>query len=204
MEESVTSISLRQWHRGDQKALDVLIENNLSWIRGRVQKRMGAMLRAKGETCDYVQDAVVQFLQYGPRFTISNDGRFRGLLLKIVENVLCKKYHWFTARRRQIARERPLPSDTVLNLDFPRQANVSPSQEAQRNEEEAWVRLGIELVDPEDREILILKQWDGLSFDEIAEQLGISASAAQSRHYRAVKRLSKKISNLRRGDLEDL
>ena len=94
----------------------------------------------KGETCDYVQDAIVQFLQYGPRFTISNDARFRGLLAKIVENVLCNKYHWFIARRREIARERPLPSDTVLNLDPPRHAVDSPSMAADKHEQEAWVR----------------------------------------------------------------
>lgn len=204
MEESVTSISLQRWHQGDSNALNVLIENNLSWIRGNVQKRIGAMLQAKGDASDYVQDAVVQFLQYGPRFTISSDGRFRGLLLKIVENMLCNKYHWFTARRRDMARERPLPSDTVLNLDPPKHVIDSPSQSAMKHEEEAWVRLGIELVDPEDREILILRQWDGLSLDKIARQLGISLSAAQSRHFRAVKRLAAKISTLRRGDLDGL
>ena len=121
MDEDGTSISLQQWHRGDENALDDLLKNHLTWIRGKVRKGMGSGLREKGDTSDYVQDAVVEFLKYGPRFTISNDARFRGLLLKIVENVLCKKYRWFTARRREIARERPLPSDTVLRLDLPRQ-----------------------------------------------------------------------------------
>ncbi|MHC4942215.1 MAG: RNA polymerase sigma factor [Planctomycetota bacterium] len=204
MDENGTSINLQQWHKGDEKGLEALLENHLTWIRGKVRNRMGTGLREKGETSDYVQDAVVEFLKYGPRFTISNDARFRGLLLKIVENVLCKKYRWFTARRREIARERPLPSDTVLSLDLPQQQMNTPSKDAAKNEQEAWIRLGIELVKPEDREVLILRQWDGLSFEEIGERLGVSSGTAQVRHYRAVTRLSKIVTALRRGDLDSI
>jgi RNA polymerase sigma-70 factor (ECF subfamily) len=199
MVEDATSIYLQQWHSGDQQALDSLIERHLTWIHKKVHHRLGSMLREKGDTCDYVQDAVVQFLQYGPRFTISNDARFRGLLLKIVENVLCNKYDWFTARRRAIARERPLPSDTILSLDPPQQQIHTPSKSAEKNEQEAWVRLGMELVKPEDREILILRQWDGLTFEEIGQRLEISTSAARVRHLRAMRRLAKEVEELRLG-----
>jgi RNA polymerase sigma-70 factor (ECF subfamily) len=199
MVEDATSIYLQQWHSGDQQALDSLIERHLTWIHKKVHHRLGSMLREKGDTCDYVQDAVVQFLQYGPRFTISNDARFRGLLLKIVENVLCNKYDWFTARRRAIARERPLPSDTILSLDPHQQQIHTPSKSAEKNEQEAWVRLGMELVKPEDREILILRQWDGLTFEEIGQRLEISTSAARVRHLRAMRRLAKEVEELRLG-----
>jgi RNA polymerase sigma-70 factor (ECF subfamily) len=202
MVEDATSIYLQQWHSGDQHALDALIERHLTWIHAKVRHRLGSMLRDKGETCDYVQDAVVEFLRYGPRFTITNDARFRGLILKIVENVLCNKYDWFTARRRAIARERPLPSDTILSLDPPRQQMHTPSKTAEKNEQEAWVRLGIELVKPDDREVLILRQWDGLSFDEIGKRLEISASAARVRHLRAVRRLAREVEELRRGAVD--
>ncbi|MHC4945305.1 MAG: RNA polymerase sigma factor [Planctomycetota bacterium] len=204
MEENGTSISLQRWYCGDQKALDALLENHMAWIHKMVRERMGSLLREKGDTCDYVQDAVVQFLQYGPRFTISNDARFRGLLLKIVENILCNKYNWFTARRREIARERPLPTDTVLSLDPPQQQMNTPSEFAAKHEREAWIRLGIEFVSPEDREVLILREWDKLPFEEVGKRLGISSGAAQVRHFRAVSRLSKKVSALRRGDLDSV
>ncbi len=204
MEENTTSISLGRWHQGDQGALDALIRDNLEWIHQKVRQRKRALLQEKGDTCDYVHDAVVQFLQYGPRFTISSDARFRGLLVRIVENVLCNKYHWFTARRRDIARERPLPSDAVLNLDPPQQTVHSPSKSAEKHEQEAWIRLGLELLKPEDREVLILRQWDGLSSDEIGEGLDISSSAAQSRHFRALDRLGTQVSALREGDLDSL
>jgi RNA polymerase sigma-70 factor (ECF subfamily) len=204
VEETETSISLKQWHQGNRKALEILLEQHLSWIRARVRKRLGPFLRKKGDSCDYVQEAVVQFLQYGPRIAVSDDGQFRALLCRIVENTLCNQYEWFTAKRREIARERPLPTDTVLSLDLPHAAVNSPSQSAARHEQEAWVRLGIELVSPEDREVLVLREWEGLSFKEIGEHLGIPAGTAQVRHFRALSRLSDMVGAIRRGNLKNL
>ena len=165
---------------------------------------MGPTLRSKGETSDYVQDAMVQFLQFGPRFTITKDTQFRALLLRIVENTLRHRYEWFMAKRRKIAKERPLPSDTVLLLDPARDAMQTPNQSAERHEREAWIRLGMELLDPEDREILVLRQWDKQSFAEIGERYGITADAARMRHYKAMDALAGKINLLRSGDFKRL
>ena len=162
---------------------------------------MGPLLRGKGETCDYVQDAMVEFLRYGPRFTISDDAVFRALMLKIVENALRHKHEWFTAQRRNIAREFPLPSDTVLSLNPPQGSSQTPSYSAARAEQEAWVRLGLEFLDNEDREVLILRKWQNLSFVAIGEHLGISSNAARKRNNRALDRLTQIIWDVRTGKL---
>ncbi len=54
----------------------------------------------------------------------------------------------------------------------------------------------------DDREVLILRQWDGLSFDEIGKRLEISTSAARVRHLRAVRRLAREVEELRRGAVD--
>jgi len=190
---------IKKWHEGDDKSLDALLERHLPWIRKRVRNRLGPLLRAKGETCDYVQDAVIQFLKYGPQIVTSSDGKFRALLCKIVENSLRDQHDRYTARRREVARERPLPPDSILNLDPPRGRVKTPSQSVERHEREAWVRLAMELVDLKDREMLIMRQWDDLSFAEIGVRLGIAEGTAQKRHYRAVVHLAKKVDDLRSG-----
>lgn len=192
---------LTQWHTGDRKGLDALLEHHLPWINAQVRKRMGPLLRGKGETCDYVQDAMVEFLRYGPRFTLSNEALFRALMVKIVDNALRHRHAWFTARRRDIAREHPLPSDTVLFLDSPEGLKQTPSQSAARHEQEAWIRLGMEFLDPEQREVLILRKWDNLSFPDIGKRLGITSTAARLRHNRALGRLGSVVCKLRSGEL---
>ena len=201
MRKTETSLSLQSWYSGSRKGLDTLLEHNLPWIHAHVRRRLGPLLRRKGETADYVQEAMVQFLKYGPRIQISDDGHFRALLVKIVENSLRNQHEWFTARRRAISREHPLPPDTYLCLDPPREGVKTPTQSAGRNEQEAWVRLGIELLEPESREIIVHKQWDSLSFIEIGKRLGISADAARMRYNRAVGHLADTVWKLRRGKI---
>lgn len=54
---------------------------------------------------------------------------------------------------------------------------------------EAIVR-GLETLSPEQREILLLREINGLSYDEIAKTLGIELSTVKTRIFRARKRLA--------------
>jgi len=193
-----------RWHTQDRRALDALLDEHLSWISARVHHRLGDKLRRKDETCDLVQDALVQFLRYGPGIVLSDGRQFRALLARIAENVLRDRHDWFNAQRRAIARERPLPSDTLLNLDPPRSGIETPSKAAARNEQEGWVRLGIELLEPTDRMLIVLRDWQKLEFGRIGEQLEITGDAARMRYRSALCRLSAKVSSLRRGKVVDI
>jgi RNA polymerase sigma factor (sigma-70 family) len=89
-------------------------------------------------------------------------------------------------------------------LDPPQGSVERPSQAADQLEKEAWIRLGIELLDPDDREVIVRRQWEDQSFKTIGRELGLSEEAAWARHKRAVHRLSKKVGELRRGQLLSL
>lgn len=181
-----------------------MLERHLRWIQDQVQRRLGPILRKKAEPCDYVQDAIIQFLKLGPRFIISDGNHLRALLLRIIENTLRGKYDWYMAQCREVARERPLPSSTVLNLDPSYRSENTAGKSVERHEREAFVRLGMWLLKPEDSEVLILRYWKSLSFISIGERLGISSDAARMRHNRAIDRLAEEIGALRRGKLSSL
>jgi RNA polymerase sigma factor (sigma-70 family) len=186
---------------GDIPGLEQLLERHLSWIQTYVHRKLSDLIRRKAETGDIVQDAVVQFLRHGPRFRLSNDRQFRALLARIVENVLRDKYDWFTAHRRAIARERPLPADTVLDLDPAEGMVDSPSQIVQRHEQEAWVRLGLELLDPGERRIIVFRDWEDLSFTEIGKRTGMTKGTARRRYLDSIEQLITKVRALKSGDL---
>lgn len=188
--------------QGDREAMQKLLENHLDWIAQFARRKLSPLLRTKAETGDIVQDALVQFLRHGPRFTIHNDRQLRALLARIVENVLRDKYDWFTALRRTVAKERPLPPDTVLNLAPSEGAGQTPSKIVHKSEQEAWVRLGLELLDPEDRRVLVLRDWDGLTYIEIGKQLDMSEFAARRRYLRSLGLLTKTVKHLRCGRID--
>lgn len=196
-----TTELLRRWNRGDEAALQELIAHHLPWIRAHVSERLGDLLRAKEETGDIVQGALLEFLRYGPRFELANEAHLRALLARIAENVLRDRYDFHSRRRRQAARETPLPADGVLMLDPSARDATQPSEALERKQWQAWVRLALELLDPADREVIVLRQWDNLEFAEIAERLGLAVDTTRMRFHRALPKLADKIKQLQRGDL---
>lgn len=181
-----------------------ILERHLPWIQKYVHHKLGRFLRTKLETGDIVQEATISFLKYGPRFKLINEKAFRSLLCRIVENALSNNYEWFTACRRNISIEKPLPTDSVLNLDPPQREQATPSKIAQQHEEEAWLRLGLELLDPEERRVIVMHHWELLSFNEIGKVLGLSREGARSRFIRALERLIETVESLKSGHLEDV
>ncbi|HKE00411.1 MAG TPA: sigma-70 family RNA polymerase sigma factor [Planctomycetota bacterium] len=196
-----TLVLLRRLHDGDAAALHALVERHLPFIRALVRRRIGAGMRQGAETEDFVQDACVNVLRYAPRFVVDDDQHFRALLARAVENSILDKHKWFAARRRRRADERPLPTESVLDL---RRAGSTPSEQLDRREHEAWVRLALELLEPDDREVVVRRDWDREPFAAIGERLRIAEDAARMRYVRALRKLTVLVTRLRRGDVADL
>jgi RNA polymerase sigma-70 factor (ECF subfamily) len=196
--EPRTLTLLRRWHEGDREALGELIARDLPWIREHVHRRLGPGLRAHADTNDFVQDAFVEVLRTGPRFLVSDQEHFRALLARIVENVLRMRHRHLHRQRRDVAKEQRIGSGAVLDLDG---SQTRPSQAAIRSESESWLQLGLELLDAEDREVVLLRQWDGLSFTEVGQRLNIAEDAARMRFSRALARLARLVKRLRGGEL---
>ncbi|HEX5051327.1 MAG TPA: RNA polymerase sigma factor [Planctomycetota bacterium] len=194
---------LERWHRGDEAAIAALVELHLPWLRQHVEHRLGGLLRQQGEADDYVHDAMVDFLRDAPRFQVRDGAQFRGLLARVVENTLRDRNDWFRAKRRDLGRRAPLPSESVLALDPNLQLTTTPSRDATRSEVRDWVRLGLELLEAEDRKILLAREYEDRSFVEIGTELGMSANAVRMRWVRAVARLAEVMKQLRAGRLPD-
>src|SRR5262245_24795818 len=109
-----TATLLRRWHSGDSAAFEDLLVRHLPWLQAYVHGRLGDLLRAHGETGDYVQEALIDALRYGPRVVVADDDQFRALLGRIVENVLRDENDRFRAKKRGHCRPRELPADSVL------------------------------------------------------------------------------------------
>jgi RNA polymerase sigma-70 factor (ECF subfamily) len=194
--ETLTRSLLARLHGGDAAALRELLARDLPWIEAQVRRRLGAALRARAETMDFVQEAVVQALKHGPRFVVSDQEQFRALMVRIVENAVRKQHRFHGQQRRDAARQAPLPSQSIVDLDGSR---GSPSVVAARAEHRALVQLALELLDADDRDIVLLRHWDGLPFAEVGVRLGLSEDAARMRFQRALKRLALLVKRIHEG-----
>lgn len=196
--ESITR-RLQRARDGDAEALRALVTDHLPWIEAHVRRRLTPGARAAGDTQDFVQEAMLEALRDGPRFSVDNAAAFRALLARIVENNIVDRVRWLQRGCRDQRKQRALPSDSVLHLDAPVRSITEPPDRADRNEQQAWLRLALELLEPDDREVIRLRDWDGLSFPDLGARIGISEEAARKRYLRALPRLAQKLEVLRLG-----
>jgi RNA polymerase sigma-70 factor (ECF subfamily) len=152
---------------GDQQAFMLLVEPLLP----AAYRLAVGMLRSESDAEDAVQEAVLKAWRHFGRFRRGSD--LRPWLFTIVANE-CRhqrRSRWWSVIRRSEA------PDELADESAP----VDPATVDLR---QALYRL------PHDqRFVLILRYYLDLSYEEVAQTLGISTKAAKSRTYRAVERL---------------
>ena len=86
--------------------------------------------------------------------------------------------------------ETPLPDDSALALAGKLIANdTSPSNRLLRQEQHDQLMAALAALSPRDREVLVMRHLEQLTTAEIADALGITEGAVESRLLRALIRL---------------
>lgn len=195
---------LRRWHGGEEEALGELVAQDAAWIAEHVRRRLGPQLRARVDTGDIVQHTLVEVLKTGPRFVVDDREHLRALLARMVENVL--RYHARHAQqqkrdvRREVSTAPPAASESVLFLS-PAADGPGPATQAAAAETRDWLRLALELLAPDDRDVIVWREYDELPFAEIGARLGIPEAHARVRFQRALPKLGRKLQQLQQGRL---
>ena len=181
---------------GDEGALAVLVERHRGRLERMVRLRMDRRLQGRVDPADVVQEAYLaargKFAQYGadPRLPF-----FLWLRLEVGQKLVDVHRFHLGAQMRDAGQEvslhrGPLPQVTSLSLAEHLLGKLTTaSQAAMRVELKLRVQEALNSMDPQDREVLILRHFEELSNAETAEVLGIKPSAAVNRYVRALKRL---------------
>jgi RNA polymerase sigma factor (sigma-70 family) len=194
---------LREWfERREPAALERLLAEHMVFLRRYADQRLSGGLRSKEEGDDVLQDAIVEFLRYDPPFVVDSAARFRGLLCRIVDGVLAGHHRYFQRIRRQIAKERPLPSGTSVVFGAPRAKGATPSSVASAHEREAAVRLAISTLDPLDQVICRMRLFEERDFGAIAATVEMKEDSVRVRSKRAMAKVAQKLAAAQRGDFD--
>ena len=172
---------IRRVQRGDTDAFEALVaayEKNVFNVALQ-------MTGNREDAQDMTQEAFLK--AYSSLSSFRGDSKFSSWLYRIVSNV-CLDF-----KRRQ--GRRPSSSLTVeddegenVQLDI---ADESQSPEAllERKMTREAVRAGLQQLPDEQRQILLLREIQGLSYEEIGEAMGLEAGTVKSRIFRARKKL---------------
>jgi RNA polymerase sigma-70 factor (ECF subfamily) len=192
-DSGATQDLLQRAHAGDPQALEELFAGYRPYLRQFVALRLDPKLRPRLDPSDVVQEAQMEAARRLTSYLEGPPLPFRLWLRQIAQDRLYNLHrrHVATARRA-VGREQPLPEQSSAMLAEQLLASGStPSQRLGRRELARRLRQALAQLSDADREILLLRNFEGLSNQEVGVLLGIDAAAASQRHGRAMLRLHK-------------
>jgi RNA polymerase sigma-70 factor (ECF subfamily) len=147
------------------------------------------LTRNQQDAEDVVQEAYLRAFRFFHNF---RGGNARAWLLKIVRNT---SYTWLHANR-------PLQDAEEFdeNLFSPDSRAPNPEEVVLQNDSGTLVRKALEKLPPNFREVLILRELEGMSYREIAEITGMPAGTVMSSLSRARDRLRQILTGLMNED----
>ena len=165
---------------GDRKAFGALVER---YMRRAYYVALG-LVGSHEDALDLSQEAFAR--AYRARRRLDPELPFYGWLYQILRR-LCFNFN----RDRKLRRTKLHDAGPWMADDAAARARKEdPRVRAERAENIQRVREAIERLPDRDREVLVLKEFEGLRYREIARLLGIPIGTVMSRLYSARKRLA--------------
>jgi RNA polymerase sigma-70 factor, ECF subfamily len=161
------------FQQGDRSAFDTLIERWDRKIQGAIYRVMGSDEEAR----DLCQEAFLR--AFRGLSTFKREARFSSWLYQIALNV-CRD----RLRRRKLRNHlslEELETDPSVTVTGPNAFEL-----VERGDLARLVARAMDSLPPEQREVVILKEYQGLTFPEIADVLDVPVSTVKTRLYRGL------------------
>lgn len=181
---------------GDRTATDRLLERHRQALRQMVQMRLDARLRQRVDVSDVVQEVLVEASRRLQEYLASPTLPYHLWLRQIARDRIIDTYrrHRGSSKRsldREVAFDLPAgdPHSTQQLVRQLAGQELTPAAAAMQAELTQLVAAAIAQLPPQDAEILVMRHYEQLSNQEIAQALGLSEPAASMRYLRALRRL---------------
>lgn len=191
-----TADLLRHAQQGHGEAIHQLIDRHREPLRRLIAMRLDRAVQRRLDASDVVQDVLLEASRRLSDYLREPAMPFHLWLRQIARDHLIDVHRRHRlAERRTVDREQPLDapafadrSSIDLAADL-KDHELTPAAAAIRQELERRLHEVIAQLDEDDREILLMRYFEQLSNQEIAQALGLTEAAAGMRHLRALRRL---------------
>ena len=169
---------------GDRNAISQLIERHSRRVRDYIQ-----MMVKDGDVADDIfQETFIKAVRVIDEGRYTDNGRFLSWILRIAHNQVID--HFRAQKQNRQLNEAEAGYDVLGTL---RLAERTVEDEIVCEQIASDVRRMVELLPDEQREVVMMRYYSGLSFKEIAEQTGVSINTALGRMRYALINLRKMI-----------
>jgi RNA polymerase sigma-70 factor (ECF subfamily) len=147
------------------------------------------MLNREDEAKDAAQDAFIAAYKNLSRFR--GEAKVSSWLHRIAVN------QCLTRKRRDKTRSESFfdESESAEEKVFTAPARLTPSRLSEQEERIQTVRMAVASLPPDLKQIVVMKQFEEMTFQEISEAMEIPLSTVKSRLYTALKQLRMKLAN---------
>jgi len=169
---------------GDRNAISQLIERHSRRVRDYIQ-----MMVKDGDVADDIfQETFIKAVRVIDEGRYTDNGRFLSWILRIAHNQVID--HFRAQKQNRQLNEAEAGYDVLGTV---RLAERTVEDEIVCEQIASDVRRMVELLPDEQREVVMMRYYSGLSFKEIAEQTGVSINTALGRMRYALINLRKMI-----------
>ncbi len=179
-----------------QARLGELLEKHRQRLLRMVELRMDPALKARIGASDVLQEAYLEISERVGGYLEDPRMPFFLWIRFITAQRLLKAYRFHVATQKRSVKQEadraaavgPAASSVAI-VDFLAATAATPSLVMAGDESRAQVARALDEMNPLDREVLVLRNFEGLSNAEVAETLEIPMNTASKRYVRALKRL---------------
>lgn len=188
------------WERvadGDESCLGELLDTFRNYLYLVARTQIDMHLAVRVSPSDVVQETFLHACAKYSQFRGTTEAELLAWIRKIlVNNILSAFERHIQAEKRDIRRERPLYALTLALESSSADVDAaladqapSPSEQASQRELAAEVADQISELPPHYREVIVLRNLEGLQFDEIAARMGRKVDSVRQLWTRGIRRL---------------
>jgi RNA polymerase sigma-70 factor (ECF subfamily) len=181
---------------GDSDAVNKLLEKHRRSVRRLVEMRLDRKVQQRVDVSDVVQDVLVEASGRLQKYLDDPVMAFHLWIRQIAWDRIIDTYRRHrVCAKRNMDREQPIAVPSGSNQSSMelavqlRDPGLTPATAATQREITEQVEAVIELLNEQDREIILMRHYEHLSNLEIAEVLKLNPPAASMRYLRALRHL---------------
>lgn len=165
-------VLLNNYLSGDRNAISSLIERH----NRRVRDYINMLVKNHDLAEDIAQEAFIKAVRVIDEGRYTDNGKFLSWILRIAHNLVID--HFRAQRQNKTVSETDAGYDVLGTLKFAEHTieDALVSEQIERD-----VRALVELLPDEQREVVMMRYFAGLSFKDIAEQTNVSINTALGR-----------------------
>ncbi|MDB5351814.1 MAG: rpoE 4 [Planctomycetota bacterium] len=189
-----TDMLLSRAKAGDGEALGRLLQRYRNYLALLARLRMGRRLQGKLDVEDLLQELSMEAHKDVAQFRGGTEAEFLAWLRQVLAAILSNQVRrYFGTRRRDPRRERRITAELDRSsraLDHKLIApQSSPSHQVARREQAVILADALGELPEAYREVIILRQLEGLSFPEVARRMERTEDSVKNLWARALARL---------------